>query len=88
MKKHKIIIGEWVSVYCNTTLIVTTDKDIKNMTAKEVAKLLDHDDKTTFDTEEEDYDWSTVGHEEWDQHDEVCNGYTYLHEIKEEEQTK
>lgn len=80
MKKHKIIIGEWVSVYCNTTMIVTTDKDIENMTAKEVAILLDRDDNTTFDTEHEEYDWSTVEHEDWDRHDDC--GYTYIKEIK------
>lgn len=80
MKKHKIIMGEWVSVYCNTTMIVTTDKDIENMTAKEVAILLDRDDNTTFDTEHEEYDWSTVEHEDWDRHDDC--GYTYIEEIK------
>ena len=82
MKKHKVIMGEWVSVYCNTTMIITTDKDIENMTADDIARLLDNDEYTTFDTEHEDYDWSTVEHEDWDRHTDDCQGYTYLHEIK------
>ena len=48
MARHKIIIGEWVGVYVNQTLIVETDKDIENMSAAQVAELLDHDDNTTI----------------------------------------
>lgn len=82
MARHKIIIGEWVGVYVNQTLIVETDKDIENMSAAQVAELLDHDDNTTIvDTCQRDYDWSTEEHEQWDDHDDC--GYTYVEQIKE-----
>lgn len=81
MKQHKIIIGEWVSVYVNQTMIVETDKDIENMTANELAELLDNDDNTHIvDTCESDYDWSTEEHEDWDRHED--SGFTYIEEIK------
>jgi hypothetical protein len=81
MKQHKIIIGEWVSVYVNQTMIVESDKDIENMTADELAKLLDNDDNTKIvDTCQSDYDWSTEEHEDWDRHED--SGFTYIEEIK------
>ena len=81
MKQHKIIIGEWVSVYVNQTMIIETDKDIENMTANELAELLDNDDNTHIvDTCESDYDWSTEEHEDWDRHED--SGFTYIEEIK------
>lgn len=81
MKQHKIIIGEWVSVYVNQTMIIETDKDIKNMTADELAKLLDWDDNTRIvDTRKSKYDWSTEEHEDWDRHED--SGFTYIEEIK------
>ena len=81
MKKYKVIIGEWVSVYVNQEAIITTDKDIKNMTADELAKLLDWDDNTQIDICKSDYDWSTEEHEDWDRHED--SGFTFLEEIKE-----
>lgn len=87
MKKHKIIIGEWVSVYVNQTMIIETDKDIENMTADELAKLLDWDDNTKIiETCASDYDWSTEDHEDWDRHED--SGFTYLHEIKGDDDDK
>lgn len=81
MKQHKIIIGEWVSVYVNQTMIVETDKDIENMSSAEIAELLDKDDNTHIvDTCESDYDWSTEEHEDWDRHED--SGFTYIEEIK------
>lgn len=83
MKKYKVIIGEWVSVYVNQEAIITTDKDIKNMTADELSKLLDWDDNTQIDICKSDYDWSTEEHEDWDHHED--SGFTFIEEIKEEE---
>lgn len=68
-KRYKILMGEWVSVYTTTTMCVTTDKDIENMTMKQVAQLLDYDDNTQYDCEDEDFDWTTEEHEDWDRHD-------------------
>ena len=83
MAKHKIIIGEWVSVYVNQTMIVDTDKDIENMTAEELAQLLDYDDNTKVDSIcESDYDWTTEEHEDWDRHTDC--GYTYCEKIPED----
>ena len=80
MAKHKIIIGEWVSVYVNQTMIIDTDKDIENMTADELAKLLDWDDNTKIvDTCASDYDWTTEEHEDWDRHED--SGFTYIEKI-------
>lgn len=82
MAKHKIIIGEWVSVYVNQTMIVDTDKDIENMTAEELAGLLDDDEDTTIvETCKSDYDWTTEEHEDWDRHTDC--GYTYCEKIPE-----
>ena len=81
MKQHKIIIGEWVSVYVNQTMIIETDKDIENMSSNELAELLDNDDNTRIvDTCKSDYDWSTEEHEDWDRHTDC--GYTHIEEIK------
>lgn len=81
MKQHKIIIGEWVSVYVNQTMIIETDKDIENMSSAELAELLDNDDNTRIvDTCKSDYDWSTEEHEDWDRHTDC--GYTHIEEIK------
>lgn len=81
MARHKIIIGEWVSLYANQTMIIETDKDIENMTAEQIAKLLDYDANTRIvDTCKSDYDWTTLEHEDWDRHDDC--GYTYIEEIK------
>lgn len=68
-KRYKILMGEWVSVYSTTTMWVTTDKDIENMTMEQVAQLLDYDDNTQYDCEDEDFDWTTEEHEDWDRHD-------------------
>ena len=81
MKKYKVIMGEWVSVHVNQIAIITTDKDITNMKAEEVAKLLDDDDNTQIDICKSDYDWSTEEHEDWDRYDE--NGFVLLEEVKE-----
>ena len=81
MAKHKIIIGEWVSVYVNQTMIIDTDKDIENMSADELAELLDHDDNTQIlSICDSDYDWSTEEHEDWDRHED--SGFTYCEQIK------
>lgn len=81
MAKHKIILGEWVSVYVNQTMIIDTDKDIKNMTAEQIAQSLDYDDDIKIvGIEKSDYDWTTEEHEQWDKHDDC--GYTYIEEIK------
>lgn len=80
MALHKIILGEWVSVYVNRTMIIETDKDVKNMTAEEVASVLDDDENTMIiGTCESDYDWTTEEHEDWDRHDNC--GYTYVEPI-------
>ena len=79
--KHKIIMGERVSVYVNQTMIIDTDKDIENMTAEQIAQSLDYDDDIKIvSIEKSDYDWSTEEHEEWDRHED--NGFTYIEEIK------
>lgn len=71
--RYKILMGEWVSVYTTTTIFVDTDKDIENMTAEQVAELLDHDNSVEYETEDEDFDWTTEEHEEWHRTDEpVC----------------
>lgn len=71
MKQYKVIIGEWVSVYKTDTAIITTDKDIENMSVDEITKLLDFDDNTQIEMcGKADYDWTTEEHEEWDTHDE------------------
>jgi hypothetical protein len=81
MKKHKIIIGEWVSVYVNQEVIVETDKDIENMTAEQLAQLLDYDDNTKIlSVCKSDYDWTTEEHEDWDRHED--SGFTYVEQIK------
>lgn len=69
--RYKIQIGEWVSVYTTTTAFITTDKDIENMRPDQVANLLDYDDNTTIDTEDEDFDWTTEEHEDWDRNGEI-----------------
>ena len=81
--RYKILMGEWVSVYTTTTMFVETDKDIENMTAEQVAELLDHDNNTEYETEDEDFDWTTEEHEDWHRTDEpVC--VLDKHEIKEQ----
>lgn len=83
MAKHKIIIGEWVSVYVNQTMIIDTDKtqdEMENMTAEQVAEMLETSDRCTIDICNSDYDWSTEDHEDWDRHDDC--GYTYCEQIK------
>ncbi len=80
MRKHKIILGEWVSVYVNQTMIIKTDEDIENMTAEQVANLIETSDRCDIEICDSDYDWTTMEHEQWDRHDDC--GYTYLHEIK------
>ena len=81
MAKHKIEIGEWVSVYVSQTLIIESDKDIENMSAEQVADLLENDEKTYItDTCRSDYDWTTEEHEEWDK---CKNGnYKYLEKVE------
>lgn len=67
MKKYKVEIGEWVYVYKTDVAIITTDKDIENMSASQIATLIDNDDKTTIEScDKYDYDWSTESHKEWD----------------------
>ena len=81
MAKHKIEIGEWVSVYVSQTLIIESDKDIENMGVEQVADLLENDEKThVVDTCRSDYDWTTEEHEEWDK----CQngGYKYLEKVE------
>ena len=83
MAKHKIILGEWVSVYVNQTMIIDTDKtqnEMENMTAEQVANLIETSDRCDIEICGSDYDWTTMEHEQWDRHDDC--GYTYLHEIK------
>lgn len=83
MKKHKIIMGEWVSVYVNQTMIIETDKtaeELENMSASEIAELIETSDRCSIDICNSDYDWSTMEHEQWDKHDDC--GYTYIEEIK------
>ena len=83
MAKHKIIIGEWVSVYVNQTMIIDTDKtqdELENMTAAEIAEMLDTSDRCSVDICYSDFDWTTMEHEEWDRHDDC--GYTYCEQIQ------
>ena len=68
--RYKILVGEWVSVYSTQTLVVDTDKKIDNMTAEQLARLLDEDDGTSFEVAKEDFDWSTEEHEDWDRNGE------------------
>ena len=69
-RRYKILIGEWVSVYKTDTAIITTDKDIENMSVDEITKLLDFDDNTDIEfCGKADYDWTTEEHEEWDTHE-------------------
>lgn len=76
MAKHKIEIGEWVSVYVSQTLIIESDKDIENMSVEQVADLLENDEKTYItSTCRSDYDWTTEDHEEWDK----CPNGSYKH---------
>lgn len=82
MKRYKVLMGEWVSVYTTTTTYITTDKDIENMTMGQVARLLDNDDNTTFDTEDEDFDWTTEEHEDWDRNNEQPIQVLDIEEIK------
>lgn len=80
MKKYKIIIGEWVSVYVNQTMIIESDKDIENLTANELANLLDKDDNThILSVCDSDYDWTTEEHEDWDTNEN--SGFTYCEQI-------
>lgn len=83
MAKHKIILGEWVSVYVNQTMIINTDKtqdELENMSAAEIANLIETSDRTSIDICDSDFDWSTMEHEQWDEHDDC--GYTYVKQIK------
>lgn len=68
--RYKVQIGEWVSVYSTQTIVIDTDKKIDNMTPEQLARLLDEDDKTTFEIAKEDFDWSTEEHEDWDRNNE------------------
>lgn len=63
--RYKIQIGEWVNVYSTQTLVIDTDDNLDNMTAKQLANYLD---LTTDNVEysEEDFDWTTEEHEKWD----------------------
>lgn len=69
--RYKVLIGEWVSVYTTTTAFITTEKDIEKMTPSQVANMLDYDDEVVFETEDEDFDWTTEEHEDWDRNGKV-----------------
>lgn len=70
MKQYKVIIGEWVSVYKTNEAIISTDKNIENISVEEITKLLDSDKNTQIEMcDKADYDWSTEEHEEWDTHE-------------------
>ena len=68
--RYKIQIGEWVNVYSTQTLVIDTDKKLDNMSAEQLANYLD---LTTDNVEysEEDFDWTTEEHEDWDRQGEV-----------------
>lgn len=68
--RYKIQIGEWVSVYSTQTLVIDTDAKLDNMSAEQLANFLD---LTTDNVEysEEDFDWTTEEHEDWDRQGEV-----------------
>ena len=83
MAKHKIILGEQVSVYVNQTMIIDTDKtqdELENMSAAEIAELIETSNRCDIDICNSDYDWTTLEHEQWDIRDDC--GYTYIEEIK------
>lgn len=68
--RYKIQIGEWVNVYSTQTLVIDTDAKLDNMSAEQLANFLD---LTTDNVEysEEDFDWTTEEHEDWDRQGEV-----------------
>lgn len=68
--RYKIQIGEWVNVYSTQTLVIDTDKKLDNMSAEQLANYLD---LTTDNVEysEEDFDWTTEEHEDWDRQGDV-----------------
>lgn len=63
--KYKILIDEYISVMTNTTLVVDTDKELEKMTPEEIVDVLENDENTVYDIENEDFDWTTEQHEGW-----------------------
>lgn len=81
--KYKANVGEWVAVYKRYNAIITTNKNMENMSADEIAKLLYYDKDTHIEScGKEDYDWTTEEHDAWDTDEKF--GIKILEEIKEQ----
>ena len=61
-------MDEVVSVYSTSTILVTTDKDVENMTQDEMKELLNNGD-CDIEYVSEDFDWTTEEHEDWIGHE-------------------
>ena len=57
-----------------------------DMSAAEIAELIETSDRCNIDICDSDYDWTTLEHEQWDNHDDC--GYTYVEQIKGDDNDK
>lgn len=71
--RYKIQIGEWINVYSTQTLVIDTDDNLDNMTAKQLADYIDNSNAIQSKVEiiKEDFDWTTEKHDKWDTKGEV-----------------
>lgn len=71
--RYKIQIGEWVNVYSTQTLVIDTNDNLDNMTAKQLADYINNSNATQSRVEivKEDFDWTTEDHDKWDTDGEI-----------------
>lgn len=71
--RYKIQIGEWVNVYSTQTLVIDTNDNLDNMTAKQLADYISNSNATQSSVEivKEDFDWTTEDHDKWDTDGEI-----------------
>lgn len=71
--RYKIQIGEWVNVYSTQTIIIDTDDNLDDMTARQLADYIENSNaiQSRVEIVKEDFDWTTEEHDKWDTEGEV-----------------